>query len=70
MRHRRDRAAAEVGWNVGDRLVEVHVGTAAPEEVEEVFAEGLVRIRSHGCVLGSAVQFKTGLGPNKGSSPT
>ena len=45
--HGRDRAAAEGGRNVGHRLVEVEVGAAAPEEVEQVFAEGLVRIGSH-----------------------
>ncbi len=70
MGHGRDSAAAEVGRNVGHRLVEVQVGAAAPEEVDEVLAEGLVRIRSHGSLLGSAVQFKTGVGPNKGYSPT
>src|SRR5688572_11473247 len=45
--HRRDRAPAEDGWNVGHGPVEGEVGAAAPEEVEEVFAEGLVRFGSH-----------------------
>ena len=31
---------------------EVKVGAATPEEVEQVFAEGLVRIGSHRGVLG------------------
>ena len=47
VRHGRYRAAAEGGRDVGHCLVEVEVGAAAPEEVEEVFAEGLVRIGSH-----------------------
>jgi hypothetical protein len=37
-------------------FVEVEVGTA-PQEIEEVFAKGLVRIRSHRGVLGSVLQF-------------
>jgi hypothetical protein len=54
--HRRDSATAEVCWDVGYGLVEIEVGAAAPEEVEEVFAEGLVRIRSHRRVLGSVLR--------------
>jgi len=50
--HGRDRAVAEDGWNVGHRLVEVEVGAPAPEEVEEVLAEGLVRIGNHPGVSG------------------
>ena len=50
--HGRDRAAAEGGWHIGHRLVEGEVGAAAPEQVEEVFAEGLVRIGSHRGVSG------------------
>jgi hypothetical protein len=50
--HGRNRAAAEGKRNVGHRLIEGEVGAAAPEEVEEVFAEGLVRIGIHRGVSG------------------
>src|SRR5262249_17525374 len=50
VRDTRDGAAAEGGRNAGHRLVELQVGAAALEEIEEVFAEGLVRIGSHGYV--------------------
>jgi hypothetical protein len=50
--HGRDGSAAEVGRNLGHRLVQGKVGAAVPEEVEEVLAEGLVRIGSHGGVSG------------------
>src|SRR5205085_5474711 len=34
--------AAQVGGQAGDRLVEVEVGAAAAEQLEQVIAEGLV----------------------------
>jgi hypothetical protein len=55
VRHGWDCAAAEVAWNAGDSLVEMDVGAAAPEEIEQVFAKRLVRIPSHRGVLGWVV---------------
>jgi hypothetical protein len=52
MGHPWDRAATEGRWNIGDRLVKVEVSTAAAQEVEEVLAEGFVRIGSHHGVSG------------------
>ena len=67
MRHGRDRAAAEGGRNVGHRLLKVKVGAATPEEVEQVFAEGLVQIGSHRGVSARSDSVSTaecGLLPN------
>src|SRR5687767_3043486 len=52
IRHFRNRAAAKLRREVGDCLVEVHVGAAAAEKVEQVLAEGGVRVGVHRRVSG------------------
>jgi hypothetical protein len=50
VRHKRDGTAAKGRWNVGHSFIEIQVSAATFEEIEEVFAKGLVRIGSHGKV--------------------
>jgi hypothetical protein len=60
-----NRAAAEGGWNLGHRLVEVEVGAAASEEIEDMFAKRLVRIGSHADVSVERFDLSSGVWPNE-----